>query len=112
MNLVTGQTYIGQTTRYKRDYTKDHFGDSTYYGSGVELKKGLRKYGYSNFVRHTIEVVKGTQETLNNRETFWIQELKPEYNKMTKCNGPGCGIPCSDERKKKLVKEIKAKKDR
>ena len=105
MNLVNGKTYIGHTTTCKK--YEDHFGDRTYYGSGgVEFKEELKKYGKEAFVRHTIEAVEGTFETLLNRETYWIQELKPDYNKRTKATGNGA---CSEETKRKVSEGNKGK---
>lgn len=107
MNLITNETYVGQTTvKFDRnDPWKDHFGDNTYYGSGVNISKAIKKYKTKNFVRHTIETVEG-QENLNNRESYWIQQLKPTYNKRTKCNGPGV---CSEETKRLISKGNKGK---
>lgn len=99
MNLVNGKTYVGQTTTCK-EY-EDHFGCNTYYGSGVDLLKDIKKYSKEAFVRHTIETVEGGQETLNNRETYWIKELKPSYNK----NNGACGSGIRSEETKKLISE-------
>lgn len=103
-NVVTGDTYIGQSTKYY-DW-KLCKGDKIYYGSGTKISKQLKKYGYKNFIRETLELVEG-QENLNNRETIWVQFFKPTLNVRTKCTGVGA---CSDETKNKISNSLKGKK--
>lgn len=108
MNLITKETYVGQTTVYfdQADPWKGYFGENTYYGSGINILESIKKHKKKNFTRYTIEIVEGGQETLNNRESFWIKELKPTYNKMIKCNGPGA---CSEETKQLISRGNKGK---
>ena len=103
-NNITGDTYIGQTVKSYDWIT--YYGDKIYYGSGAKIIKQLRKYGYKNFTRETVELVEG-KEKLNNRETFWVQFFKPTLNLMTKCTGIGAH---SEETKRKL-EEIRKKNE-
>lgn len=76
-NCVNHKIYIGKTTktieeRFQR-HTYNHKNQNTY------LYKSMRKYGIENF---SIEIIEETH-SLDEREIFWIESLKPEYN-MTK----------------------------
>lgn len=65
-NLINGKIYVGQSS-------KDI--DVEYFGSGRILLKAIKKYGKENFIREIIEVCCDKNE-LNNKEIFWINELK------------------------------------
>ena len=64
-NLVNQKFYVG----------KDTNNNPNYYGSGKRLKLAIKKYGIVNFKKETLEVC-NTLELLNEREKFWIKELK------------------------------------
>lgn len=69
VNLINGNFYIGQDSK----------NDNGYIGSGKLLKRAIQKYGYNNFQKEILEYCE-TKETLNEREIFWIEKLKPIYN--------------------------------
>lgn len=66
-NLVNGKFYIGQDSK----------NDSRYLGSGSLLKKAIKKYGRKNFIKEVIEVCSSLDQ-LNEREIYWIKELKAQ----------------------------------
>lgn len=66
-NLITGKFYIGLDTK----------NDPQYLGSGVILKKAIKKYGHDNFKKEILEVCE-TLEELRDREKFWIQQLSSQ----------------------------------
>jgi group I intron endonuclease len=68
-NLINGNFYIGQDSKNNPNYL----------GSGTLLNKAIKKYGKENFVKEIIECCNSKQQ-LNEREIFWILELKPIYN--------------------------------
>ena len=68
-NLITGKTYIGQ----------DSNNNPNYLGSGLLLKRAIDKYGIDNFVKEILEQCNSKKE-LNEKEIFWINALKPDYN--------------------------------
>jgi group I intron endonuclease len=67
-NNITNKCYVGQRTTNK-PIEKDK-----YFGSGVLLKKSIKKHGKINFVKIILEVC--FFEDLNKREEFWISKLK------------------------------------
>lgn len=74
-NLINGKTYIGQSIDIKRRFW-DHRCVS--HESNRHLKHALKKYGKENF---KYEVLEECQESeLDDRERYYIETLKPEYN--------------------------------
>lgn len=63
-NLVNGKIYVGKTER----------SDLNYFGSGLLIRRAIKKYGVENFVRETLQEC-STLEELNLAEIFWIWEL-------------------------------------
>lgn len=70
-NLINGKTYVG---KHRRSYF-----DKKYYGSGKHLKSAINKYGIENFKVEVLEWCNSNKE-LANKEIFYIELLKPEYN--------------------------------
>jgi len=62
-NLINGKIYIGKYLGSRPGYL----------GSGIVLKKAIKKYGKNNFKRETIETCQSKQE-LNERERYWINK--------------------------------------
>ena len=81
-NLINGKKYIGQH--------KSNKFDNWYLGSGVVLKKAIKKYGKENFRTRIIEKIYTNKDDLNNREIYWIEyynavKSKKYYNNS--CGG-------------------------
>lgn len=66
-NLLNGKIYVGKHVQ------RDTSAFDGYLGSGVWIKRVIKKYGEENFIRETIEFV--DISLLNEREIFWIAEL-------------------------------------
>lgn len=64
-NMINGKRYIGQ-----RKFNKNW---ETYLGSGILLKKAIKKYGKENFCRDIVAIAE-TREELNLLEQEWIIE--------------------------------------
>lgn len=80
-NTITGDFYIGKTSKTKEQRFKKHIYNASY-GIDTYLYRAIRKYGKDNFIIEEVE------NQLNNlsidkREKFWIDNLNPKYN-MTK----------------------------
>lgn len=79
-NLITNMSYIGQSTNIqkrwndekRRAFIKD---DNSY---NYPLSKAFRKYGIENFTFEVLEEC--SQEQLNEKEKYWINQYNTFYN--------------------------------
>lgn len=98
-NTITGDLYVGKTVgdidkRYKGHcYAVDS-------GSDTHFHRAMRKYGKENFLVEELEHC--DESNLNDREKYWISELKPSYN-MT-VGGDG-GDTSSSEKYQEYMKK-------
>ena len=107
-NKVNGKKYIGQTTYdklRKRIGTHWHYAKTS--GSNLPFPNALRKYGKDNF--YWIVLEECNTEERGEREVYWIDKVKPEYNATKGGDGGSLGNPCSDKTKK-LISEGVSKK--
>lgn len=106
-NLVNGKKYIGVSI------TKSN--SDNYLGSGILLKRAIKKYGFENFKKVIIKVFNLEQDA-RDYERKLIEELdaindKNYYNLVA--GGYGGGVrnhPVTDETKKKISESHKGKK--
>ncbi len=66
-NLINSKIYIGKDSKNNPDYM----------GSGVYIRRAIKKYGIENFTKEIVEYC--THDNINEREIFWI-----DYHKSTK----------------------------
>lgn len=95
-NLVNGKKYIGQSVDIQRRKKEHKYICSE---SNQSLKRAYNKYGYDNFSFEVLEEC--DKSLLDEREIFWIEKLKPEYNRTRGGRGV-TGISFSEETKEKL----------
>lgn len=65
-NTLNGKMYVGKRIYDNRGIWR------TYLGSGVLLKKAIKKYGKKNFRREIIDYARSLKE-LNDKERYWIK---------------------------------------
>lgn len=97
-NIINGKIYIGKDTTNR----------TSYYGSGVLIKRALKKYGKNNFTKKIIDTANDNEE-LSKKEIYWIEEYRKNhilYN-ITKGGDGGdtlSGHPDIDKIKVKISK--------
>lgn len=67
-NNINGKIYIGKDTTNR----------NSYYGSGVLIKRSIKKYGKTNFTKTIIDSANNYDE-LSNKEIYWINEYKKKH---------------------------------
>lgn len=92
INLINNVRYIGQDSKNNPDYL----------GSGLLLKRAIKKYGRENFQKNIIEYC-DTKEHLAIREKYWIDKsnaVKSDqyYNIAAGGNGGDCIAGLSEEK--------------
>jgi len=101
VNKLNGKCYVGSTksikVRLSNYFNLAHLDAQ----KGRPISSALLKYGLVNFAFIIIEEVDLDVHNLEERETFWIKQIKPEYN-ATKEAARNFSIPHSEETKLKL----------
>jgi len=126
MNMITGMSYIGQTTRSLKERKSAHLKRAI--SSNLKFYNAIKKYGEDKFSWTILKQCK-TREELNFQEEFYINyynTMTPNGYNLTKGgngslglkhkretkellskinsgkNHPRFGIPCSEKTKKKI----------
>lgn len=99
-NNINGKIYVGK-------HISNSLTDS-YYGSGIAIKKAIKKYGKENFTKEVLLICED-EDHQNKMEIFYIDKfnsLKKGYN-MTKGGEGKLGHKMSEKSKKKSSNSIK-----
>lgn len=123
-NIITGQSYIGQTTMNVNERAKK---DGKGYGQGTPFREAIDKYSWSNFEQSILRLCT-SQEEANQYERHFIEKYNTVYpngynlqsggkkdtqhhelskKKMTKSRSGKKRQPCSEELKQKISKSVK-----
>jgi group I intron endonuclease len=99
--------YIYQITNNinKKTYIGKKYGafNESYYGSGTLIKKAIQKYGQNSFTNKMLcECI--DEEDINNKEKYYIEKIKPEYN-IAKGGSGGDTLLLADKNYKKQIIE-------
>lgn len=94
-NKVSGNTYVGQSIDIKRRFIEHRTITAEH---NLSLKRAFIKYGLENFSFEVLEECPA--EMLNEREMFFIEKLRPRYNRTR--GGDGRGRPLTEEEKEHL----------
>ena len=99
-NILNSKSYIGKHVSNRLD--------DPYFGSGIAIKKAIKKYGKHNFIKDILEIC-SDMNNLSEREIFHIENegtFSKGYN-LTR-GGDGClGMVFSKNTKDKMSKSIK-----
>lgn len=83
----SGKHYIGSSVNLSKrigDYLNLHYLNKEIVKSESCIYKSILKYGHSNFILDIIEYCEHNKDILLNREQYYIDLLKPEYNILQK----------------------------
>ena len=90
-NKINGKFYIGSAINCFKRWCKKY---------NEHLESAFKKYGKENFIFEIIENVEDTSKLIE-REQYYMDLLKPEYNKRSIASS-NLGIKASDETRYKL----------
>ena len=94
-NKINGKQYIGS----------DSNNDSYYYGSGVNLKKAIKKYGKKNFSKRVIW--EGKTKEVRKVEEWWCNWYDVENNQLYyNATNKGTGLPKGVSINKKPISQF------
>ena len=80
-NIVTGDRYIGSSRNLKHRRAS-HFSEMKNGDHGnYKIRRDCKKYGVEVFKWFVVEIVEDV-DRLVEREQFWLDTSKPEYNVM------------------------------
>lgn len=99
LNEKNSKRYIGQTRRTPEIRLKSHL-TAAHRGSSTYLHTAIRQTGAEFFKLSIIEEIDNTE--LNDREIFWISEIRPEYNLTPGGDGLPLGYKHSAEARLKM----------
>ena len=102
-NKTDGKFYIGQTIK-SIDYRFRKHKELALRGGGYKLHAAIKKHGVDNFSVELVEEC-SSEDELNDREIFWIDELRPHYNLCV-----GGSIRLSQESIDKMANSLRGKK--
>jgi group I intron endonuclease len=99
-NIVNGKQYIGSSINvYKR--RSCHFSElKNQKHSNIKLQRSYNEHTIDNFIFYVIEIV-DRKEKLIEREQYYIDNVKPEYNINLIANS-SLGVKRSEETKEKV----------
>ena len=97
-NKINNKIYIGQSNDIKRRKNEHRCIE---HETNKSLKKAYIKYGLENFDFEVLEECK--LEELNDKEKYWIELLKPQYNRTS--GGDGSPNHKVSEETRKLLKQ-------
>ncbi len=106
-NKINKKNYVG--------YHKSLNENDDYMGSGVLIKKAIKKYGKENFEKEILEIC--NEENWQAREIYWIKEIKSlypiGYNLMEGGQGGKLSFKytLTEKQKKKISENTKGNKN-
>lgn len=99
-NIIDDKCYVGQTIDHdfrSREHKKQLRG---FYHHSLYLQRAWCKYGEENFIFVILEIL-NDKNKLNEREMYWCEKLKPEYN-IAPAGGSMRGYKHTEEARKNM----------
>ena len=93
-NKVNGKTYIGRCNSELQQREYKHWWYAVNKKANSPFPNALRKYGREGFIWEELEDC--AREIAGEREVYWIDKCKPEYNATLGGDGGKYGIPCPE----------------
>ena len=94
-NKENGKKYIGRTSYNKlHKRISMHMWYARHKNSNIPFSNALRKYGRDGFIWDILEECDRSID--GDREVYWIEKEKPEYNVTLGGDGGTSGIPCPE----------------
>jgi len=104
-NLINHKKYVGCSIFYN---SNEELQKSKYWGSGLYIRRAIKKYGIENFKRWVLVKNIFDFEKLKNYEKLWIKKLKTKSTDGYNLNDGGTGnINPSQEIRKKISSSVK-----
>ena len=95
---TTGKVYIGQSCQTLDKRMNQHLSRAmTNYDPNNHFHNAIRKYGFPDFTFEVIEDNIVDNETLNEREKYWIEQYNSYYDGYNSTFGGDCGLRRDDK---------------
>ena len=95
---TTGKVYIGQSCQSLDKRMNQHLSRAmTNYDPSNHFHNAIRKYGFPDFSFEVIEDNIIDNETLNEREKYWIEQYNSYYDGYNSTFGGDCGLRRDDK---------------
>ena len=101
-NKITGERYIGSSKNIERRWQQHKWPSKWQEENKKLLYKKFQEYGIENFDFSILEIVE--EVMLKQKEQEWINQLKPEYNRIF-------AYGKDEERQKQTAKNYKKRED-
>lgn len=109
LNKINNKCYIGSSSNilFRWSVHKYHLNYQKHINK--KLQRAWNKYGKNAFIFTIVELCGTTKKELEDREQYYLDSLKPDYNILLKAYS-GLGRPTSEKTRKKISKKLRGKK--
>lgn len=105
LNTINNKKYVGSTIHFNNRWSRHKYRLNKKCHSNQHLQNAWHKYGSGSFKFEILEYVINT-DSLVKTEQYWIDKLRPEYNKRIIAEN-NKGYKMTDEQKKKRSDKYK-----
>ncbi len=101
INIINNKRYVGSSVDLVDRWNKHRYRLRRGNHHSLHLQNAWKKYGEDAFIYETLEECEPSKEILLQREQYYLDLLKPEYN-ILRIAGSNLGKVVSDETRRKL----------